>query len=156
MNKKLLLLLWAYTAWVVAASVYSKKDKQLSLDLCDKDKNCEDKAKLVLENFIDIHQNMLQDIKKKYLTDENIEKLNKAKADLMVYVEDYKAWAQKVFLEVKDKWNDYLDEWLLKLKDFYDLQLKNIEDAETREKIDEYKDKLVEVYNDFLKKIKSL
>ena len=81
---------------MVAASVYSKKDKQLSLELCDKEKNCEDKTKLLLQNFVEIHQNMLDDLKKKYLTDENIKKFNEKKADLMVYLEDYKKEAEQM------------------------------------------------------------
>ena len=156
MNKKLLLLLGAYAAWVVAASVYSKKDKQLSLELCDKEKNCEDKTKLLLQNFVEIHQNMLDDLKKKYLTDENIKKFNEKKADLMVYLEDYKKEAEEIFLEVKEKWKDYLKEWLEKLEQIYNTQLNNIQEVDSKEKVEEYKQKLVEVYEDFKKKIKSL
>ena len=69
---------------------------------------------------------------------------------------DTKKEAEEIFLEVKEKWKDYLKEWLEKLEQFYNTQLNNIQEVDSKEKVEEYKQKLVEVYEDFKKKIKSL
>lgn len=150
MNKKLLALLWVYSIWVFSAMMYNKKDpKELSKDLCDNNKSLEDKSKVFLNNFIEIHQNLLNDLKARLLTEENKQKFSEI-------MDEYKQKGQEIVSEVKEKWQDYLQEWLQNLEEFTNNQISKIKKSNTKDNIEELKEELIQAYNDFKDKLKKL
>lgn len=150
MNKKLLALLWVYSIWVFSAMMYNKKDpKQLSQDLSSCDKSLEDKTKVFLNNFIEIHQNLLNDLKSRLLTEENKQKFGEI-------MDEYKEKWQEIVWEIKEKWQDFLQEWLKNLEEFTNEQISKIKKSNSKDNIDELKEELIKTYNDFKDKIKKL
>ncbi|MBT3727272.1 hypothetical protein HOG21_06515 [bacterium] len=92
MSKKNIFLLAAgYIAGGIISSLYSKKKPGELKDELDKnEEGKEADFKVLLGNFIDIHQSLFEDLKVHVITEENKEKLNKKKEELIVVVDSYK------------------------------------------------------------------
>jgi len=82
-GKKILFLAAGYVAGNMVASVYSSKKKRLK-----KAQGKED-IKLIVEGFLDTQKNFLADMEKKYLSEENQEKLSQKKSDFKKFSEKY-------------------------------------------------------------------
>ncbi len=150
MNKKLLAFLGIYSIWVFTAMKYNKKNpSDLSKELSCVDNNCQDKFKIFLNNFVEIHQNLLDDLKQKLLTEENKVKINN-------FLEDYKIKAEEIISEVLTKWKDYLEEWYEKLENFTNNQINNLNEKSQKDNVDELKEELIKTYNEFKNKLKKL
>lgn len=157
MNKKLLLLLGAYASWVAAALVYNKKNpSEIKSELDDARKNEDNNLKVLFNNFIEIHKNLLDDLKAKTLTDENKEIFYKKRDEILSLVEDYRQKAQEVLKEYQLKWKDYAEEWLKKLEKFYREKLEELDELkeDAPEKLEKAKEKLLAYYDEFKSKFK--
>lgn len=157
MNKKLLLLLGAYVSWVAAALVYNKKNpSEIKSELDDARKNEDNNLKVLFNNFIEIHKNLLDDLKAKTLTDENKEMFYKKRDEILALVEDYRQKAQEVLKEYQVKWKDYAEEWLKKLEKFYKEKLEELDELkeDAPEKLEKAKEKLLAYYDEFKAKFK--
>lgn len=157
MNKKLLALLWVYASWVVAALLYNKKSpSEIKTELDNAKASWDKDLKVLFNNFIEIHQNLLDTLKTKLLTDENRDLLYSKKDEFLSLAVDFKVKAEKVFDEYKDLGKDYTNEWIEKLEKFYNEKLNEIEDLKkkTPEKIEEVKSKIVNYYNEIKSKMK--
>jgi hypothetical protein len=86
-GRKILFLVAWYVAGNVVASVYSwgkKKAKKVQW---------KEDMKLMVENFLDTQKNFVSDIEKKYISEENQEKLWEKKEQFMKHSEKYiKQW----------------------------------------------------------------
>lgn len=150
MNKKLLAFLGIYSIWVFTAMKYNKKNpSDLSKELSCVDNNCQDKFKLFLNNFVEIHQNLLDDLKQKLLTEENKVKLNN-------FLEDYKIKWEDIVNEILVKWKDYLAEWYDKLEKFTNNQIDLLKEKSQKDDVDKLKEDLIKTYNDFKDKLKKM
>ena len=157
MKKKLLILLSWYTIWVVAALLYNKKNpSQIQLEMEEAKKSWDDNVKVFFNNFLEIHQNLLDSLKTKILTTENKEMFQKKKEELLKFSEEYKEKAQDLFEEYKGKWKDYAEEWVQKLEKFYKETIDNLDDLkeEAPEKYEQTKKKISDYLNDLKSKLK--
>jgi len=157
MNKKIILLWAVYVWWVIATLLYNKKtDKEIQKELLDARTKWEWDFKVLFNNFIEIHKNLLDNLKAKTLTEENKEFINKKKDEFLIFIDDYKEKAQEIFEEYKVLWKDYAEEAIEKLEKFYNEKLNDLEKLKEKapEKIDEIKSKLITISNDLKSKIK--
>jgi len=114
--RKILFLAAGYVAGNVVASVYGTTKKKT------KSKQWKEDLKLMIENFLDTQKNMVSDIEKKYISDENKKKLEEKKEQFSKYSQQYIKQGEKLleeisksekFLEGKKKANWVLN-WLKK------------------------------------------
>lgn len=157
MNKKILLLLGAYASWVAAAVLYNKKNpSEIKSEIDNARKNDDNNLKVLFNNFIEIHKNLLDDLKAKTLTEENKEMFYKKRDEFLVLVEDYREKAIKIFEEYKVKWKDYAEEWLKKLEKFYKEKLEELDNLkeDAPEKLKDAREKLLAHYSEFRSKLK--
>lgn len=159
MNKKLLLLLWGYTAWVIATLLYNKKNpSEIKSELEQAKDSWEDNIKVFFNNFIEIHKNLLDSCKSKVLTQENKLIFEKKKWELLKFAEDYKQKAEVLFQQYSVKWKDYAEEWLEKLEKFYNEALEDLETLKQQapEKFDQAKTKVTSYFEEFKSKFKKV
>ncbi len=157
MNKKFLLLLGAYASWVATALYYNRKTpKDIEAELETAKKSGEKDIKVLFNNFLEIHKNLLEDLKVRLLTEENKELFHKKRGEFLALVDDYKIKASEIAKEYKEKWYEYAEEWLKKLDKFYKEKLDELDDLkdEAPEKIEDAKKKLLTYYNEFRAKLR--
>jgi len=157
MNKKLLVILWAYVSWIVTALLYNKKTpSEIKLELEEANKSWEGSFRFLLNNFIEIHKNLLDDIKFKVLKEEKKELFYTKKNDFLNLVKEYKLKAQEIFEEYKSLWEDYIDEQIKKLEKFYNEKKDELDKLrdKTSYEFEEAYQKLLWYYNEFKEKIK--
>ena len=156
MNKKLLVLLWVYASGVAAALLYNKKTPSQIKEEIETAKSSGDKdIKVLFNNFIEIHQNLLDTLKTRLLTDENKELFNEKKDEFLNLAQDFKVKGESLVQEYRVKWKDYASEWVEKLEKFYNEKLYELEDLKkkTPEKIEEVKWKLLAYFEEVKAKI---
>lgn len=157
MNKKLLVLLGIYASWVITTLLYNKKNpSEINKEIEMARKSWEKDIKVLFNNFIEIHQNLLESLKTKLLTDENKKYFNEKKDEFLVLVENYKIKAEKIFEEYKVLGKDYAEEWLVKLEKFYKEKLEELDNLKEKapEKVEEVKKKLLTHFEEVKKKMK--
>lgn len=158
MSKKWLFTLFAwYIAWSVVASVFSKKkwtEVQKQLEKVKGSK--EDTFKILLNNFIDTHKNLLDSVKEEVLTEENKALFNEKKDQLVTLIDDYKKEGEKLLSELKNEWWDVVKVGKQKIKALYEEKKDKIDELiwDAPEIADELKSKLVESFEDFKNKLK--
>lgn len=158
-KKTLLLLGAAYFAWVAVSSLYQKKNKEtLSNELEANKASKVDQFKVLLSNFVDIHDDVFSDVKEKTLTEENVAFLNEKKAELLEVVESYKEKGDEYLKEAKEKGFDYKDESLANLNKLYIEKKAELDELvkKSPELVSEYKEKLVDYLEDLSKKINKI
>ncbi|MDD5770515.1 MAG: hypothetical protein PHE25_06095, partial [Candidatus Gracilibacteria bacterium] len=102
MNKKLLVLLGAYVGGIAAALVYNKKTPQeIKTELEKASVSKERSCKVLFNNFLEIHKNLLEDLKARIDTPKNREYFNNKKDEFLSLAEDYKIKAQEIAEEYK-------------------------------------------------------
>lgn len=157
MNKKLLIALWIYASGVATALLYNKKNPSEIKTELDKARNSWDKdIKVLFNNFIEIHKNLLEDLKVRLLTEENKQKFYENKDKFLSLLDEYKQKAQEILKEYQLKWKDYAEEWLKKLEKFYKEKLEELDDLkeEAPEKLEKAREKLLAYYSEFREKLK--
>jgi undecaprenyl pyrophosphate synthase len=129
MSKKNIFLLAAwYVAGGLIASLYGKKKPwELQKDLEKSRKEGEGDFKVVLDNFIDTHANLIEKLKKEVLTDKNKELFNSKKDELLKVVDVYKKQWEELVDELKTKWKGFLVEASDNLEKLYDEKVEQIE-----------------------------
>lgn len=111
MSKKNIFLLAAwYIAWGVISSLYSKKKSEDLKKELDKSDTKEGDFKVMFDNFIDTHQNLLEDLKSNVMTEKNKELLNEKKEELLEVIDLYKVKWEELIDELKFKWKDFIVE----------------------------------------------
>ncbi len=152
MSKKNIFLLAAgYIAWWVISSLYGKKKPgELKKELETNQPWKEADFKALLDNFIDVHQNLLEDVKTHVVTEENKEMFNKKKEELLAIVDSYKDEWKNILEELKLKWKDYLFEAWVKLEELYDEKKDKLDSLKevAPEKVEELKQGLKSWFDD--------
>lgn len=156
LKKNIFLLIVWYLVGGLVASIYSKRNpSDFKKDLEDKKAKGEWEFKLILNNFIEIHSNLIEDIKVKILTDENKAMFNEKKDKILAIVDSYKDRWIELIEELKVKGKDYV---LKASKELEKLYLEKKQEIEwfkwiAPEKIQEIKNSLKKVFEEIKEKI---
>lgn len=94
-GKKILFLLTGYIAGNAVASVYSGKHKKFKKPESAKD------VQSMVEHFLETQKRFVSDVEKKYLSEENKQKLLEKKEDFLKLAEKYTQEGQKVLSEIQ-------------------------------------------------------
>lgn len=154
MNKKILLLATWYVLWWVVSSLYGKKrPSDLKKELAKAREDWKNDFWVFFDNFVNIHKNLYEDIKKSAIVEENKELLKDKKAQLLEVVDAYKIEWKAIVDELKVKWMDFVEDASLKLEQVYEEKIAQIDELKwvAPEKASELKSKLKENFS----KIKS-
>lgn len=158
MSKKNIFILAAwYIAWWIISSLYNKKKPaDLKKDLEKSKKEWEGEFKVMLNNFIDTHSNLLDDLKSHIMTDRNKKLFNEKKEDLLWIVDTYKKQWHELTEELKTKWKTFLSEASESLHNLYEEKKEEIENLKdiAPKKASELKENLKETFEDIKTKIK--
>lgn len=157
MSKKNIFLLAAwYLAGGLVASLYGKKNpSDFKKDLEDKKAKGEWEFKLMLDNFVETHSNLIEDMKVKILTDENKAMFNQKKDEILAIVDSYKDRWIELIEELKVQGKDYVSKASEELEKLYSEKKQEIEWLKwvAPEKIQEIKNSLKEVFEEIKEKI---
>ncbi len=146
MSKNIFLLAAWYLAGGIISSLYNKKKPgELKKEIKTSDKDIEKDFKIILDNFIDTHQNLLEDLKTHVATDENKKLFEKKKKELLWVVDSYKKQWIDIADELKVKWKEFLVEASDNLEKLYE---------EKKEEIENLKEAIPEKANEVKKEIK--
>lgn len=142
-------LLFVYTLWLAVALLQNKKSPS---KIKEELNNTEDKDifLVIYNNFIEIHKNLFESIKKSLITKENKDLFNEKKELLLNTLDEYNKKAKDIFEEYKEKWADYKDEWIEKLEDFYKNSKNKIDDID----LNKGKEKFLSYIEDLKSKLK--
>ncbi len=149
MSKKnwFLLATWYIAGWIIWALYNKKKPTQLKKELENSRKEGEWDFKVMLNNFIDTHSNLLEDLKTHVLTEKNKKIFNDKKDELLEIVDVYKKQWLELTDELKTKWKVFLTEASEKLENLYEEKKEEIEELKkvAPEKAKKIKEDLKEV-----------
>jgi len=158
MSKKNIFLLAAwYVAWGIVSALYNKKKPvELKKDLEKSRKSWDGDFKVMLNNFIDTHENLISDLKDYVLTDKNKKIYKEKKDELLLVVDTYKKQWQELAEELKVKWKEFVVEASDTLEKLYEEKKEEIEEIKkvAPEKVKELKEKAKEVVEEVKKEIK--
>jgi len=160
MSKKNFFLLAAgYVAWGIIASLYNrKKPEQLKKEISKAKEAWEGSFKVLVDNFLETHSNLLDDLKKEILTPENIAKFESHKEDVLKIIDSYKQRWNELINELKQNWKGYVLVVQKKLEELYNeklIEIDNLKDL-APEKINELKNKLFLSFEELKKEIKKI
>lgn len=158
MSKKNIFLLaaWYIAGWLIASLYSNKKSEELKNDLEQSKKDWEGEFKVLLNNFIETHQNLINDIKTHIDTEKNRELFNTTKEELFKIIDSYKVQWLALLEELKVKWKTYVNEASEKLEKLYDekrVEIDSLKDI-APEKLIEIKEKLKSTFEEIKNKMK--
>ncbi|NVP17473.1 hypothetical protein HUU51_02025 [Candidatus Gracilibacteria bacterium] len=160
MSKKNLFLLAAgYVAGGLIASLYNKKKpEQLKKELNKAKETGEGSFKVLVDNFLETHTNLLDDLKKEVLTPENLAKFESHKEDVLKIIDSYKQKGNELINELKQNGKGYILVIQKKLEDLYNEKLSEIDSLKdlAPEKVNELKNKLFLSFEELKKEIKKI
>lgn len=160
MSKKNLFLLaaWYIAGWVIASIYNKKKPEQLKKELTKAKETWEWSFKVLVDSFIETHSNLLDDLKKEVLSEQNIAKFESHKEEVIKIIDSYKQKWNELINELKQNWKSYILIISEKLEDLYNEKLLEIESIKgmTPEKIEEIKNKLLLSFEELKKEIKKI
>jgi len=142
----MLLLLWGYVVWNIVNSLYNDtKWKELKKEIKQANKDWYDSKRLIVDNFIETHSNLLKWLKKDILTEENIAYFNDKKDEAIKIVDEYKKKWEEVLSDLKWKGTDFVGSKKDDISDLYDEGKKTFEKAKikTPKQVKKLKDKLM-------------
>lgn len=162
MSKKNIFLLAAgYVAgWIVASLFSKKKPWELKNELKKSRAEWEGDFKVMLDNFVDTHTNLINELKKQVLTDKNKKLLKEKKEDLLKIVDIYKKEWLKIADELKIKWKEFLVEASDNLEKLYKEkkeeieQLKEVAPVKAKKIAEDLKESFKEAKDEIKKKVK--
>ena len=157
MNKKLLTFLWMYIWWVITTLVYNKKTPwEIQKEFNEAKISWDKSVKVILHNFIEIHENLFKSLKDSLLSCKNKDLFLEKKDELVSLIVDFKLKSEKIIEEYKALWKDYAREWIEKLDKFYHEKLGELEKIKNNapEKIEEVKSKIKSYYQELKDTIK--
>ena len=160
MSKKNLFLLaaWYIAGWVIASIYNKKKPEQLKKELTKAKETWEGSFKVLVDTFIETHSNLLDDLKKEVLSEQNIAKFESHKEEVLKIIDSYKEKWNSLINELKENGKWYILVISKKLEDLYNEKLLEIESIKgmTPEKIEELKNKLLLSFEELKKEIKKI
>lgn len=160
MSKKNIFMLaaWYIAGWLVASIYGKKKPNELKKEMEEAKKTGEWNFKVIADNFIDIHQSMVEDIKKEILTETNIKLFNEKKEEILEIIDVYKVKWTELIEELKIQWKDYLGKASEELEKLYNEKKNEIEWLKwvAPEKISELKTWLLASFEELKKEIKKI
>ena len=112
-----------------------------------------------MDNFVELHKNMFDNIKKKATSDEAKKYFKNKKSQVFKMLDNYKSEWEKLLEELTVKGKDYAWTAWEKLEDFFVQKKEDLVDylewlKLDQQDIDDYKDKLNSIYEDLKSKIK--
>lgn len=157
MSKKNIFLLaaWYVAGWLIASLYNNKKSEELKSDLEKSKLEWEWEFKVLLNNFIDTHQNLLSDIKAHIDTEKNRELFNTKKEELLKIIDSYKVQWLELLEELKVNWKSFLWEAIVKLEKLYNdkkWEIDSLRDI-APEKLNEIKEKLKVTFEEIKNKM---
>ena len=156
-RKNLLLLAAGYLIGGAVATLYwEKKGKKVREDLEDIKWDSKKTKKLVLNNFVETHKSFLEDLKKRFLTDENKDLFNEKIDEAKKLVKSYKKEWEELIEKLKKKWEDYAETAKDKLENLYEEKKENLINLQkdAPKKVEEIKEKLLTKVEEVKEKIK--
>lgn len=160
MSKKNLFLLaaWYVAGWIIASIYNKKKPEQLKKELTKAKETWEWSFKVLVDNFLETHTNLFDDLKKEVLSEQNMAKFDAHKEEVLKIIDSYKEKWSLLINELKENWKWYILVISKKLEDLYNEKLLEIESIKwmTPEKIDELKNKLLLSFEELKKEIKKI
>ena len=158
MSKKNLFLLaaWYLAGWVIVSLYNKKKPWSLKKDLEESKKSGEGSIKVLVDNFLDTHTSLINDLKEELLSDKNKKLIEKHKEDLLLIVDSYKNRAEVLIEELRDKWKSHLISTIENLELLYNEKKSEIDDLKwiAPAKAKELKEKLKLAYEELKLEIK--
>lgn len=158
MSKKNIFLLaaWYIAGWLIASLYNNKKPEDLKSDLEKSKIEWEWEFKVLLNNFIETHQNLLNDIKTHVDTEKNRELFNEKKEELFKIIDSYKVQWLELLEELKVNWKSFLWEAIIKLEKLYNDKKSEIDLLKdiAPEKLNEIKEKLRITFEEIKNKMK--
>ncbi|MCH2188725.1 hypothetical protein MK079_02775 [Candidatus Gracilibacteria bacterium] len=157
MSKKMLFLAAGYVLGGVVSSLYNKKKPEdIKKELKAARKSGENDFSVLANNFVEIHNNLLEDIKSEVLSEKNKKLLKKKTQEVADIVESYKTAGKEVLDELQVRGKEFLTEASEKLEVIYQEKKQEISELTdlSPEQVEEIKKKLTKAYNDVKKKIK--
>lgn len=148
------LALW-YMLWSLVSSVYTKKTgKTFKKDLEKSDYS----FKLLFENFVDMHKELLLDVKEELTSEKNKEIYEKYKNQIIEIFENYKEKWEILLSDLNKNWKKYLDETLDNLKVLYKEKIKELDSLKwlSKEKTEKLKWDLTMFFDKMKKQMKKV
>ena len=155
-GKKTLLIVGGYIAGGIVATLFGeKKGKKVREDLEKVKGNNEETKKIVVDNFVDTHKNLLDSFKSKVLTEENKEFFNKKVDEAKELVKEYKKEGEKLVEELKEKGSEYADTAKENLEKLYEDKKSDLKDLQEKapEKMEKAKEKLLAKFDEVKDKV---
>ncbi len=160
MSKKNLFLLaaWYVAGWIIASIYNKKKPEQLKKELTKAKESGEGSFKVLVDSFVETHANLLDDLKKEVMSEQNIAKFEAHKEEVFKIIDSYKEKWNSLINELRENGKGYILVISKKLEDLYNEKLLEIESIKdmTPEKIDELKNKLLLSFEELKKEIKKI
>mgnify|MGYP004001321055 CR=1 FL=1 len=145
MSKKNIFILaaWYVAGWIISALYNKKKPEELKKDLTKSRKSWEWDFKVMLNNFVDTHENLLDDLKNNILSDKNKKLFTEKKDELLNVVDVYKKQWEELVEDLKVKWKDFIVEASDNLSKLYEEKKDEIEElkGKAKEVVEEVKEK---------------
>lgn len=157
MSKKNLFILaaWYIAGWIVSSFYNKKKPEELKKDLEKSRKSWEGDFKVILNNFIETHTNLIEDLKTHIMTEKNKQIFNEKKDELLALVDVYKKQWLELTEELKVKGKEFFTEASEKLENLYEEKKEQIDalKEEAPIKANEIKENIKEVYEEVKSKV---
>jgi cell shape-determining protein MreC len=155
--KKTMLITAGYIIWGLVATLFSeKKWEKVREDLKKVEGNNKKTKEIILNNFINTHQNLLESFKEQVLTEENKKLILKEIEKDTKIIKDYKKQGEHLLEELKEKGITYVDTAKTELEKLYEEKKLHFKDFQNHapEQIEEIKEKLISKFNEVKEKIK--
>jgi gas vesicle protein len=155
-GKKTLLVVGGYLVGGLVATLFGeKKGKKVREDLEEVKGDNEKTKKIVVDNFIDTHKNLLENLKTKVLTDENKDFFNKKVDEAKELVKEYKKEGEKLVEELKEKGSDFADTAKEELEKLYETKKSDLKELQNKapEKMEKAKERLITKFDEIKEKI---
>jgi len=152
----LLLALWYIAGWLVASVYSKKKPEELKKEMETSKAMWEWEFKVLLNNFVETHKSIINDIKTHINNDKNKEYYITKKDELLKILDSYKNQWVDLLEELKIKWKSYISEAKVRLEKLYNEKSGEIDAIKeiAPEKLNEIKDKLKGIFDEMKSKIK--
>lgn len=147
-KKNIFLLALGYLAGNAVASIYWKK------------KNAAKKVDFnsVIDDFVETHTNMIENLKKELATPENKKLFNTKKAEVIKILDSYKTKGNVLLRQLEKKGKTFANEYVKKLDALYkekDKELSNLKEI-APEKIEDLKERLKITFEEIKLKMREL
>jgi len=160
MSKKNVFLLaaWYIAGWIVASIYWKKKPEELKTELESAKESWKGSFKVIMDNFVDTHSNMIDDLKKELLSDKNKAIFNEHKEEIIKIIDSYKEKWNILIEELRVKGKSYIYTTSEKLEELYKEKLWEIEELKwvAPAKVEELKTKLLTSFEDLKNEIKNI